>query len=158
MQKLRHAKEAAAKAICLADDVATLYDWLRQDILAVAGPDYPTRRELLDFVVGELLQREPQCEHRIGPIRTMLVNQGSDFLAFAAQLDKDLAALAATHQVSEAMARAILQIQQMSKNDRRRWPRGNAAAGTGRAVLCPEQGGGSIGGPGGAPPAAWWRT
>jgi hypothetical protein len=123
VQKLRHAKEAAAKAICLADEVATLYDWLRQDILAVAGPDYRTRCELLDFVVAELLQREPQCAHRIGPIRTMLVNQGSDLLAFAAQLDKDLAALAATHQVSAATARAILQIQQMSKNDRRRWPR-----------------------------------
>ena len=45
------AKEAAAQAICLADEVATLYDWLRQDILAVAGPDYRTRCELLDFVV-----------------------------------------------------------------------------------------------------------
>jgi hypothetical protein len=123
VQKLRHAKEAAAQAICLADEVATLYDWLRQDILAVAGPDYRTRCELLDFVVAELLQREPQCPHRIGPIRTMLVNQGSDLLAFAAQLDKDLAALAATHQVGAATARDILQIQQMSKNDRRRWPR-----------------------------------
>jgi hypothetical protein len=121
-QKLRHAKKAAAKAIRLADEVATLYDWLRQDILAVAGPDYRTRRELLDFVAAELHQREPQCEHRIGPVHTLLVNQGSDLLAFAAQLDKDLATLAATHHVSAATSRDVLTIQQMSQNDKRRWP------------------------------------
>ena len=69
-----------------------LYDWLRRDILAVAGPDYETRRELLDFVVAELRQREKQCPDRIGPVCTMLVNQRDDLLAFAAQLDKDLAA------------------------------------------------------------------
>lgn len=54
-QRLRYAKEAEAKAIALAEDVATLYGWLQADILAVAGPDYQTRRELLDLVVTERL-------------------------------------------------------------------------------------------------------
>src|SRR5262249_62174260 len=75
--KLPYARTAEAKAIALADDVATLLDWLQRDILAVAGPDYQTRRELLDFVVAELAQREGQCEHRIGPGRVRLANQGS---------------------------------------------------------------------------------
>src|SRR6266496_3347187 len=100
-QRLRYAKEAEAKAISLAFDVATLYGWLRQDILAVAGPDYQTRRELLDFVVAELVQREPLCEHRIGPVRSMLVNQGADLLAFVKALDKDTAALAPACEVSQ---------------------------------------------------------
>jgi hypothetical protein len=122
-QRLRHAKEAVARAVALADDVATLSLWLRRDILAVAGPDYQTRRELLDFVVAELLQREPWCEHRIGPVRSMLANQGADLLAFVQALDKDTAALASTWQVSEGMVREVLQTQQMSERDSKRWQR-----------------------------------
>jgi hypothetical protein len=122
-QNLRRAKEAQAKAIALAEDVATLYTWLREDILAVAGPDYPSRRALLDFVIAELVQREGQCEHRIRPVRTLLANQGADLLAFAAALDKDLAALALEWQVSETTVRQLLQTQQMSERDARRWQR-----------------------------------
>jgi hypothetical protein len=122
-QQLRHAKEAQIKAIALAQDVATLYTWLREDILAVAGPDYPNRRELLDFVVAELVQREGQCEHRIRPVRTLLVNQGADLLAFASALDKDLAALALEWQVSAATVRQLLQTQHLPERDIRKWQR-----------------------------------
>jgi hypothetical protein len=122
-QTLRHAREAQAQAIALAEDVATLYTWLREDILAVAGPDYSSRRELLDFVVAELVQREGQCEHRLRPVRTLLANQGADLLAFAAALDKDLAALALEWQVSAATVRSLLQTQQLSERDTRRWQR-----------------------------------
>jgi hypothetical protein len=122
-QRLRYAKETAAKAIALADDVATLSSWLQRDILAVAGPDYQTRRELLDFVVAELLQREALCEHRIGPVRSMLVNQGDDLLAFAKALDKDVATLATAWEVSETTVRVIMQTQQMPERDNRRWQR-----------------------------------
>jgi hypothetical protein len=122
-QRLWRAKEAQAKAIALAEDVATLFDWLRWDILAVAGPDCQTRRELLDWVVAELLQREEQCEHRIGPVRVMLENQGADLLAFAQALDKELAALAAAWQVSKEMTRELLKTQQLSEKDTRRWQR-----------------------------------
>jgi hypothetical protein len=120
-QKLRHAREAEAKAIALAQDVATLSCWLRQDILAVAGPDYDSRLALLDFVVAELQVREQQCEHRIRPVRTMLSNQGPDLLAFAGQLDKDLAALAAQWQVSVETVREVVRVQQMGERDPKRW-------------------------------------
>jgi hypothetical protein len=122
-QKVRRAKEAEPKAIRLADEVATLYDWLRRDILAVAGPDYQTRRDLLDFVIAELRQRQKQCPDRIGPVCTMLVNQGDDLLAFAAQLDKDLVALAAKWQVSVATVRELMQVQEMSAGGTGRWRR-----------------------------------
>jgi hypothetical protein len=122
-QQLQHTQKAQAKAIALAEDVATLYTWLREDILAVAGPDYASRRVLLDFVVSELVQREGQCEHRIRPIRTLLVNQGADLLAFAAALDKDLAVLASEWQVSAETVRQVLQTQQLSEKDSRRWQR-----------------------------------
>jgi hypothetical protein len=122
-QKLWRAKEAAAKANALAEDVATLGRWLQRDILALAGPDYQTRLELLDFVAAELRLREGQCESQIRPLRVMLENQRTNLLAFAEQLDKDLAALAAGWQVSAEMARALLKTQQMSEKDGRRWQR-----------------------------------
>jgi hypothetical protein len=121
--KLPYACKAEQQAIALADDVATLLSWLQQDILAVAGPDHPTRRELLDFVLAELIQREEQCEQRIRPIRVLLENQGDLLLAFAEQLDKDLAALAQRWEVSTATVRDILQIQEMSERVPQRWQR-----------------------------------
>ena len=55
--KLSYARPAEAKAIALADEVALLARWLRDDILSVAGPEYAIRRDLLDFVVAELRPR-----------------------------------------------------------------------------------------------------
>lgn len=125
-QRLRYAQQEEARAIALADDVATLAGWLRRDILAVAGPDQPTRRELLDWVVAELARREPQCMHRIRPVRSRLHNQGADLLAFAGPLDQDLQTLAAEWQISAAVVRELLRVQQLGERDPRRG-RGEAA-------------------------------
>ena len=56
-KQLSYARPAEAKAIALADEVALLARWLRDDILSVAGPEYAIRRDLLDFVVAELRPR-----------------------------------------------------------------------------------------------------
>ncbi len=53
-RKISYARTAEAKAIALADEVALLAQWLRDDILSVAGPESAVRRDLLDFVVAEL--------------------------------------------------------------------------------------------------------
>ena len=78
--KLSYARPAEAKAIVLADEVALLARWLRDDILSVAGPEYAIRRDLLDFVVAELRARESACPHRIGPVRTLLEKQRDNLL------------------------------------------------------------------------------
>jgi hypothetical protein len=122
-QRLRYAQPTEAAATALADDVATLADWLQTDILAVAGADYASRLHLLNFVVAELAQREQQCPARIGPVRSLLANQGKDLLAFAHQLDKDLQALAGEWQVSETTVRELLHTQHSSVKDPRRWQR-----------------------------------
>jgi hypothetical protein len=122
-QQLRYAQPAAAAAVALADDVATLVDWLRRDILALAGPCYAERLALYDFVVAELQARVPQCPHRLGPVCTYLVNQRAAVLAFAQQLDADLGAVASDFQVPVAVARAVLAVQQLNLHDPRRWPR-----------------------------------
>ena len=122
-QKLRYARQAEAKAIALAGDVAVLARWLREDILAVAGPESAIRRVLYDFVVAELRGREPACPHRIKPVRQLLENQREHLLAFAVDLDRDLAALAQQWQIDPATARAVLELQALPACDRRRWPR-----------------------------------
>ena len=122
-QKLRPARQAEAKAIALAEDVAVLARWLREDILSVAGPEWAIRRALFDFVVAELRGREPACPHRIKPVRQLLENQREHLLAFAVELDRDLAALARQWQVGSATAREVLEMQALPVYDSRRWRR-----------------------------------
>jgi hypothetical protein len=132
-QQLRYARPAEAKAVALADDVALLARWLRQDVLALAGPDHATRVELYDFVVAELRRREEQCPQRIRPVRTLLESQRDDLLAFARELDEGLAAVAGQFQVAPALAREVLQTQALPERSGRRWRREAALKNTLRA-------------------------
>jgi hypothetical protein len=121
--RLRLASVAAERAIALAADVALLLRWLREDILAVSGPDHASRCVLYDFVVAQLRLRETQCRHRIEPVRKYLENQRDDLLAFAVALDADLASLAAEYAVAVEVAREAVQVQALSEHDARRVPR-----------------------------------
>ncbi len=122
-EQLRLATQTKAQAIDLAADVATLFDWLRRDILSLAGADYATRRELYDFVVAELRARHPLCPHRIAPVVSALTNQGDDLLAFVAQLDRDLAVLATQFQLPVATLREVFNNEVLDVDHPRRWPR-----------------------------------
>ena len=89
--QLALARQTEARTSRLAD-IRTLVQWLRHDVLALAGPDLATRRELFDFIVAELMAREPEDPRRIRPVRVALQNQRDDLLAFAGVLDAELAA------------------------------------------------------------------
>jgi hypothetical protein len=97
--QLELARHTEARASCLARDVRTLTQWLRHDVLALAGPVLATRRELFDFVVEELAAHEPEDPRRIRPVRVALQNQRDQLLAFAGVLDDKLAAIARAHAV-----------------------------------------------------------
>jgi hypothetical protein len=103
--------------------VATLLQWLREDVLSLAGPDHATRRELFDFLVAELRLRELLCPHRIRPVVRALANQRDDLLAFASQLDQDLAVVAAEFQVAVETARDVLNVELLPWDDPSRWRR-----------------------------------
>jgi hypothetical protein len=122
-QQLRYARVEEVQAIALADDVALLVRWLREDVLAVAGLDHAGRCELYDFVLSELRARQDLCPQRLSPVCTALKNQRDDLLAFAAGLDGDLAAVAQECQVPVALVREALLVQALSVHDVRRGPR-----------------------------------
>jgi hypothetical protein len=120
---LHRARQAEAQAIALAADVEVLADWLRYDILSLAGPEHATRGALFDFVVSELRSREPLCPHRIAPVVRALTNQRDDLLAFAVQLDRDLAALAGQFQLPPATLRELFNTETLEVDHPARWPR-----------------------------------
>ena len=107
-KRLAQARQEESRAVRLAADVSLLVSWLRDDVLAVAGPDVATRRALFDFVVAELERLAPQCSHRLTPVIRSLRNQRDDLLAFAEELDLSLAALAAEHHVPLDAVRDVL--------------------------------------------------
>jgi hypothetical protein len=121
--KAAAAARGEEQAIALADDVRTLLAWWRQDVLAVAGPEHATRQALYDWIVSELQALEPRCPHRIGPVRRLLQNHQEELLAFARQLDSDVVTLAGRLQVSPAVVREALAVQQLDEGRPARWQR-----------------------------------
>src|SRR4051794_2037119 len=102
-------------------DIQTLLQWLRYNVLALAGPDLATRRELFDFIVAELMVREPEDARRIRPVRVALQNQRDDLLAFAGVLDAALAAIARTHAISEALVREACMLHRLPTTSPAYW-------------------------------------
>lgn len=124
--QLRYAREAETQALSLADEVAALIGWLRQDILAVRGPDYASRCALYDWIVAELRLREPLCPHKIRPIRCLLENQRDGLLAFAKQLDQDLQGVAEQFAVPQTLVEEVRQVLSLTASCPERWQREKA--------------------------------
>ena len=120
-QQLRHARAARDAAVALADEIRLLGQWLRHDVLAVAGPCHADRRVLYDFVLAELRARVASCPHRLGPIYRLLKNRREDLLAFALVLDEALGTIAATLQAPPEWLRRLLRARARDARDPRRW-------------------------------------
>src|ERR687886_2396457 len=121
--RLELARHMEARASCLARDVRTLVQWLRHDVLALAGPNLATRRELFNFIVAELMAREPEDPRRIRPVRVALQNQRDDLLAFAGVLDAELAGIARAHAVPEPLVREACLLHRLPTTSPAYWQR-----------------------------------
>lgn len=122
-KRLGRAREEAAAAVQLKNDISTLSTWLKRDILSVTGPDLATRQELLDFVIEELRSREGQSPHRIRPVRRLLECQGEDLLRFVECLDEDLQGLAYAYDIDLYLVRQVFELQAVSTGENRYWER-----------------------------------
>ena len=118
---LELARHTEVRASCLARDVRTLVQWLQHDVLALAGPDLATRRELFDFIVAELMAREDEDPRRIRPVRVALQNQRGHLLAFAGVLDLELAAIAHTHAIPEPLVREACMLHRLPTTSPAYW-------------------------------------
>jgi hypothetical protein len=120
-QHLRRARTACDAAIALADEVRLPGRWLRQDVLAVAGPCHADRLVLYDFILEELRARIPACSHRLSPIYRVLKNRRDELLAFAGVLDEGLGRLATELAISPEGLRRLLNARLRDEGDPRRW-------------------------------------
>lgn len=124
-RKLGLARQEMQSAIDLYRDISTLSEWLVKDILSVAGPTPEVRRELLQFIINELVAREPKASHRIKPVRRLLENQRGELLSFADLLEVDLQGLAHAYDVDIFWVRKVLSLQTISSNDNLYWELSN---------------------------------
>jgi hypothetical protein len=123
IRKLFYAAKERDQAIELADQIDCLARWLRQDVLALAGPCLADRRDLFDFIRSELDARvslAPKLLHTLG---TYLKNQRDDLLDFAAQLDRDFDALAEAFEVAPALVRELFAVRTLPLDNPARWRR-----------------------------------
>jgi hypothetical protein len=120
-QKISGAAQAEAQAIAVADDIALLTRWLHYDVLAVSGLSATDRCALFDFIVSELQAREAFARHRLSRVCTLLKNHRDQLLAFAAQLDQDLANLATEFEVPVAIVRQLLDLLAGDQRQPRYW-------------------------------------
>lgn len=103
-KRLALARAEAKRVITRYDELHTLVQWLIE-LLGLVGPDLAQRRELYDWIVGEMEARASQS-HRIGPVATYFRNQRDELLAFVADLQKGLSRIAQTLHVTEASVQA----------------------------------------------------
>ena len=118
---MRLARQSEAQASWLARDIRTLVHWLSHDVLALAGPDLATRRELFDFIAVELAAREPEDARRIRSVRVALQNQRDNLLAFAGVLDDKLAAIAQAHAISGLLVREVCVLHRLPTTSPAYW-------------------------------------
>ena len=120
-KKLGDARAVEKTSVNLNHDIAILYQWMQQDILALVGHDLQTREELFDFVVEELRQREPLLPHRISPVRKALENQRDDLLTFVADIDLKLENVANEFNVPVYLVRKVYEMNKLDDTDFRKW-------------------------------------
>ena len=111
--KVVMAEKAEAEAVALADAVTLLKRWLHYDVFAVSALPYQDRCMLFDFILAELQARAPLYPSQLDPICKLLQNHREQLLAFAAQLDHDLAQLAVQFKVSLTVVRELFDLQRL---------------------------------------------
>jgi hypothetical protein len=119
-EKLLMAEKASENALILAEDVKTLYDWLKNDALALIGPSYDVRQELLAFIAEELRVRE-HLSHKITPMRTYLENHKSNLLEFMPIMESSFDTIACESEVDLLAVFGMYELKGLSPLSPRYW-------------------------------------
>jgi len=119
--KLEKAEEVSQKAFALADEINILYNWLKNDILSLIGPSYEDRKELLQFLIRQLEDREILCKHKIQPIYTYLKNHSDNLLEFVPIMKMYFYEISQEFEVSLEDVLSIYQLKGLPQTSSRRW-------------------------------------
>jgi hypothetical protein len=114
------ARQAEEKASRLAQEIRILSDWMRDDVLCLAGPDLATRQELFDFIVEQLEKRET-LNKKIRTVRRTLKNQRGDLLAFANILEKRFDKLADQMGIPVYLVHAVCELHKEDQTNLTYW-------------------------------------
>jgi hypothetical protein len=95
-RRLGVAREKQLHLSELASALRTLFEWLRLDILSIAGPCFEVRLELLNFVIEELQARET-THPKVSSFRKKLENAKRDVLGFVDAVDSKLQQASSEH-------------------------------------------------------------
>lgn len=119
-EKSLKAAKASENALALAEDIKVLYEWLKNDVLALVGPSYCVRQELLTFIIEELRARE-QLSHKIAPVRTYLENHKDNLLEFMPIMESYFDTIAHESEVHLSVILAMYQLQGLPPSSPKRW-------------------------------------
>lgn len=118
---LAMARAEEARTLEIAHELFTLIQWMRQDVLALIGPQASIRQDLYDWIVEQLQARSGFASHRIDPLVRKLINHRQEILAFAFDQDNRLETLAYHFQVAPSLIWQVFQAQALSQTDVRYW-------------------------------------
>jgi len=124
-RKLANARQKEEELVDLHDDLSTLADWFRHDVLAVAGPPTQERNELFDFIVQQLQKREEKFPNRIRPLRKKLARHRNQLLGFSRKLDQKLEEIAEQKGLPCFLVREVCEMLALDENANLKWKRRN---------------------------------
>jgi hypothetical protein len=122
-ERWQAAQAVEAQAIVLADDLALLFEWMRTDVLGLAGESPEARAVLYDFIVQELAQRQNLCPHRLRPLVKTLRNHRQVLLGSVRALEERLVDLAPDLQVPLAELWNLCRLEALDRNRPLYWQR-----------------------------------
>lgn len=99
----------------LSNDMNTLVSWMEHDVLATAGPDPESRRELYDFIVDEIRKLESIHPHRIKSVRITLENHRDNVLAFVDVLNQELENISRKYDTPSYLLWDLCELQRYSQ-------------------------------------------
>lgn len=97
-----------------------LFDWMRNDVLTLAGAGFDERSITFDFIITELRLQESERGKLIS-LRKRLENHKDELLGFAKKLDYQLDKVAMTHKVPKDLLQRLCIALGMNESDINRY-------------------------------------
>jgi hypothetical protein len=114
-KQLSIARHQESVLIRVVDDIFILLQWMREDILAISGLGFESRKLLYNFVMDELKSLEELSKNqKLSKMRRSLEGQRDTLLGFSKLIDQGLQKISARFQVQVYLLRDMMNLQEQS--------------------------------------------